>query len=184
MKLSVILKIALIALKTNKFRATLTILGIVIGITAIILTMSLGAGAEKLILNEVAGLGAETVIIRPGREPRGPSDFGDTLFSDSLKSRDLELLRKKSNVPDLIDVMPLVIVPGNVVYEGETFRPSIMGGSANFMAEAFNIFPAEGDTFSDDDVRQRADRGKYGADHGRSMSRDAISRPGQDRNGQ
>jgi len=156
MNLSVILKIALTSLRTNKFRATLTILGIVIGITSIILTMSLGAGAEKLILNEIAGLGAETVVIRPGREPRGPSDFGDTLFSDSLKIRDLELLRKKGNVPDLIDVMPLVIVPGNVAYEGETFRPSILGGSANFMAEAFNIFPAEGDTFSDDDVRQRA----------------------------
>lgn len=86
---------ALSGLKSNKTRSGLTILGIVIGITSIMLIMSIGQGAESLILNEIGGLGAETIVIRPGQEPRGPSDFADTLFSDSLKSRDLNALRKK-----------------------------------------------------------------------------------------
>jgi len=156
MKLFAILKIALTALKTNKFRAALTILGIVIGITAIILTMSIGAGAEKLILGEISSLGAETIVIRPGKEPTGPSDFGDTLFSDSVKQRDIESLKKKSNVPDLVDVMPLVMVPGSVSFGGETYRPSIIGGSASFITDVYNIFPDEGTIFSESDIRQRA----------------------------
>lgn len=156
MTINTLLKIAFKALRTNKFRTILTILGIVIGITAIILTMSMGAGAEKLILGEIAGLGAETVVIRPGKEPTGPSDFGDTLFSDSLKKKDIKLLRNKNNVPDLADIMPSVIVPGNVSLGGETFRPMIMGGSAEFMAKTFDIFPAKGTVFYEDDIRQKA----------------------------
>ena len=79
-------KTSLIGVKTNKSRSALTILGIVIGITSIILMMSIGQGAENLILDEVAGFGAETIVVRPGQEPTGPTDIGETLFSDSLKS--------------------------------------------------------------------------------------------------
>jgi len=147
---------ALSGLKSNKTRSGLTILGIVIGITSIMLIMSIGQGAESLILNEIGGLGAETIVIRPGQEPRGPSDFADTLFSDSLKSRDLNALRKKSNVPDLVSLMPAVIVPGSVSYEGETFRPQTFGGSAEFFADTFQIFTDKGVLFSESDIRQRA----------------------------
>lgn len=150
------LKIALVGLRTNKSRSALTILGIVIGITSIILMMSIGQGAENLILNEIGGLGAETIVIRPGREPSGPSDFGDTLFADSLKVRDIEALKRKSNVPDLVDIMPTVIVPGSVAYQGETFRPTIFGGVAEFFSETFNVYPEAGVLFDESDVRQRA----------------------------
>ena len=147
---------ALTGLKTNKSRSGLTILGIVIGITSIILMMSIGQGAENLILNEIAGLGGETVVIRPVREPTGPSDVGDTLFADSLKSRDLAALLRKENVPDLVKAMPAVIVPGSVSYEGETYRPTIFGGSVEFFADTFNIFPEEGVLFDEDDIKARA----------------------------
>ena len=60
-------KTAFGGLKTNKTRSGLTILGIVIGITSIILMMSIGQGAENLILNEISGFGAETIAIRPGQ---------------------------------------------------------------------------------------------------------------------
>src|SRR3990167_8263585 len=85
----------------NKGRAALTVLGIVIGIAAIMLMMSLGRGAENLILGEIGVLGGEMIIVRPGKEPRGPADAGAALLSDSLKDRELELLRNKSLVPDL-----------------------------------------------------------------------------------
>ena len=65
-------KTALKSLRVNKSRSGLTILGIVIGISAIILMMSIGEGAQELILNEISGLGAETIVIRPGKEPRPP----------------------------------------------------------------------------------------------------------------
>jgi len=112
------LKTAITGLRSHKSRSLLTILGIVIGISSIILMMSIGQGAEDLILNEISGLGAETIVVRPGREPKGPSDIADTIFTESLKKRDIELLKKKSNVPDLVEIMPVVIVPGSVSYGG------------------------------------------------------------------
>ncbi|MCR4306412.1 MAG: ABC transporter permease, partial [Candidatus Yonathbacteria bacterium] len=63
-----IIKTSLTALKVNKVRSGLTILGIVIGVTAIILIMSIGKGAEELILGEIGGLGADMIVIRPGKE--------------------------------------------------------------------------------------------------------------------
>jgi len=150
------LKTALGGLHANKTRSALTILGIVIGITAIMLMMSIGRGAENLILNEISGLGAETIVVRPGKEPKGPSDIGGTLFADSLKKRDVELLRRKENVPELVDLMPALLVPGSVSYGGETFTPVIFGGSAEFFAGAFNMYPEEGVLFDESDIRGRA----------------------------
>ena len=157
MKLTYIAKTATIGLKTNKSRSALTILGIVIGITSIILMVSIGEGAEQLILGEIAGLGAETVVVRPGREPSGPTDLAETLFSDSLKDRDVEALKRKGNVPDLVDIMPVLAVPGSVSYEGETYRSAqVLGGSAEFWAKAFDIYPTEGVVFDEQDIRSRA----------------------------
>ena len=52
---------ALVALRTNKIRSILTVLGIVIGITSIILIMSIGKGAENLIIGQISGMGAEAI---------------------------------------------------------------------------------------------------------------------------
>lgn len=147
--------IALHGLRTNRFRSILTILGIVIGITAIIMMMSIGRGAENLILGEINRIGAESIIIRPGREPSGPSDFAETILSDSLKKKDIELLRKKTNVPNAVEVMPLVIVTGSVSYKGETFRPFILGSSAEFMVNAYDIRTIAGVMFDDTDIRRQ-----------------------------
>ena len=150
------LKTSLIGLRANRSRSALTILGIVIGITSIILMMSVGEGAENLILNEVAGFGAETIAIRPGQEPTGPSDIAGTLFSDSLKKRDVELLMRKENVPDLVKITTAVIVPGAVSFEGETYRPTIFGGSVEFFADILNMTPAQGRFYSDLEIKARA----------------------------
>ena len=77
-----VFRVALRGLSTNKSRSALTILGIVIGITAIIVIMSVGKGAQSLILSQVQGLGSKTIAVLPGRPPSGPSDFAQ-LFSDS-----------------------------------------------------------------------------------------------------
>ncbi|GMQ94904.1 MAG: ABC transporter permease [Patescibacteria group bacterium] len=148
--------IAFDGLKTNKSRSALTILGIVIGITAIMLIVSIGHGAEKLILEQLGGMGADLIVVRPGKEPKGPSDIADTLFADSLKNSDVVALGKKSNVPDIVEIVPAVIVSGNVSRGGETFRPAMFGWSAEFMSEVFDIYPEEGVPFSESDIRGKA----------------------------
>jgi len=156
MKLLHTIKVAITGLRAHTSRSILTILGIVIGITAIMLIMSIGSGAENLILGQIGGMGVETIAIRPGQEPTGPTDIADTLFADSLKDRDVEALRKKSNVPGLVSISPAVVVPGSVSYQGETFRPTIMGWSAEFLGEMFDVYPARGSFYDDVDIRQRA----------------------------
>ena len=143
-------------LMVNKSRSLLTMLGIIIGITAIILIVSIGKGAEQLILSQIQGMGADIVVIRPGRQPSSLTDLTDTIFADSLKTRDVVALRKKSNVPELIDVVPAVIVPGNISYRGKTYRPMMFGWSAEFMGRIMNIFPERGSYFDDNDIRTRA----------------------------
>ncbi len=150
---------ALTGLRTNKTRAFLTVLGIVIGITAIILVISLGQGAKKLILSQVQGLGSNTVVVIPGRQPKGPSDFAN-IFLDSLKDRDLESLANKSNMPDAEDVMPIVFGPVRLAYENETYQATVLGGGStevnNVIGHIFDIYPEIGAHFSADDVRSRA----------------------------
>ncbi len=146
---------ALKGLGTHKSRSALTVLGIVIGITAIILIMSLGAGAQDLILGQIQGMGSKTIVVIPGREPTGPSDAAQT-FSDSLKERDLGALERKENVPTLDTVMPIVFGGDTGVYEGETYRLTIFGATG-LIAKIFDLAPSEGVFFSDEDVRGRAD---------------------------
>lgn len=149
-------KTALIGLKTNKSRSILTALGIVIGITSIILMMSIGEGAQRLILGEISGLGAETIIVRPGKEPSGPSDVAELLFSNSLKKRDLDSLLKKNNVPLLVEAVPAMFVPGSISYESETYRATVFGSDVEFFAKTFDVYPDRGTVFDEDDIRQNA----------------------------
>ena len=155
MKLIYSFKTALRGLETNKSRSMLTILGIVIGITAIILVMSLGQGAEGLILGQIQGLGSRTIVIIPGREPKGPTDAAQ-MFSDSLKEKDFEALKKKENVPTLAKIMPVVFGGESSAYHNETYRLTIFGATDLIMS-IFDLAPAEGVFFTDEDIRGRAD---------------------------
>lgn len=155
MNLAHSLKNAATGLKTNRVRSFLTILGIVIGVTAIILVMSLGAGAQKLILAQVQGLGTKTIAIIPGRQPKGPSDAAQ-IFSDSLKEKDLAALQKKENVPRLAQIMPVVFGGQTAQYDSNTYRLTIFGGN-EVMARIFDLALDEGRFLSEDDVKGRSD---------------------------
>lgn len=154
MRLKYTIKTAFRGLKTNKSRSILTILGIVIGITAIILIASLGAGAQDLILNQVQGIGSRTIAVRPGRQPTGPSDSAQ-IFSDSLKKRDLDALAKKSNVPTADVVMPLVFGGDSALYGNQKYHLTIFGVT-DAIEDIFDIDISEGAFFTEEDIRAKA----------------------------
>ncbi len=162
------IKIASGGLKTNKTRSSLTILGIVIGVTAIIMVVSLGQGAENLILGQIQGIGAKTIGIVPGRTPKGPTDVIATL-SASLKQRDLDLLSRKENLPHQDGIMPIVFGSETASYEGETYALNIFGGT-EMMAEIYDAFPSEGRNLNEDDVRGYADVVILGAKAAKELS--------------
>ncbi len=143
-------KTSLTGLTTNRSRSFLTILGIVIGITAIMLVVSLGAGAQNLILGEVQGLGTNTIAIIPGQISTSPSNVS-ALYSDSLKPKDVTALLNKSNVPDLVSLMPVVIGSDPASYGSNTYQVTVFGAT-DLMASIFNLVPAEGQFFDQSDV--------------------------------
>ncbi|MCK5592084.1 MAG: ABC transporter permease [Candidatus Pacebacteria bacterium] len=149
-------KTAYTGLLSNKPRSFLTMLGIIIGIAAIILIVSIGKGAEQLILNQVEGMGADMIVLRPGKQPTGFSDISGTLFADSLKEKDVKALFKKGNAPDLISAAPAVVVTGNVSYGRELYTPTMFGWSAEFMADMFNVYPEQGVLYGEDEINQKA----------------------------
>src|SRR3989344_2802587 len=155
MRIKYLFSTAISGLAAHKFRSFLTILGIIIGITSIIIVMSTGEGAQNLILGQIQGIGTKTIAVIPGREPKGPSDSAQ-IFSDSLKEKDIELLRKKSNVPAAQKIMPILFGGDTGVYGSETYRLTVFGGS-EFIVDVFDIKIESGAFFSEDDVRSRAD---------------------------
>jgi putative ABC transport system permease protein len=149
-------KTAFRGLGTQKSRSILTILGIVIGITAIILVMSLGEGMQNLILRQIQGMvGSRVIEIGPGRQPKGPSDFM-SIFSDSLKQKDVEALSKKNNVPYLNKIMPLVFGSESAAFGNETYQVTFYGmtDAAN---EMYSIDMGEGRFLAEEDVKSYAD---------------------------
>jgi putative ABC transport system permease protein len=154
MRFHYITKTAITGLVTHKSRSALTIIGIVIGITSIILVMSLGEGAQNLILGQVKGLGATTVTVIPGKISFGPSQAASTM-NDSLKEKDLSLLKMKANVPNATYVMPMVVGSGKAVYGSNVYQVAVFG-SGELVPEIFSIIPDDGYFFSEDDVRSRS----------------------------
>ncbi|MDE2188660.1 MAG: ABC transporter permease [Patescibacteria group bacterium] len=155
-------KTSFTGLRTNRSRSILTILGIVIGITAIMLVVSLGAGAQNLILGEVQGLGTNTIAIIPGQVSTSPSNVS-ALYSDSLKPADVTALLNKSNVPDLISLMPVVIGSDVAAYGSNTYSVTIFGAT-DLIANIFNLNPAEGQFFDPSDVTSLSNVVVIGAD--------------------
>ena len=154
MKLRHSIKTAVIGLTTHKSRSALTIIGIVIGITSIILVMSLGQGAQNLILGQVKGLGATTIIALPGKLSFGPSTAAQ-IINDSLKERDLKLLKTKANVPHAKYVMPMVVGAGKAVYGNQVYQVAVFG-SGELVPDIFNLIPDKGIFFSQDDVTSQS----------------------------
>lgn len=152
---------ALAGLHTNRLRSLLTILGIVIGVAAIILIVSLGKGAQALILDQIQGMGPRTIVVIPGREPSGPTDAAQ-IFSDSLKEGDLDALKKPVNVPGAENITPILFGGETAAYKNDTFRMTIFGGDTALF-NVFDVDLAEGVFFSDTDVRARASVAVIGA---------------------
>jgi len=150
-----IIKIASAGLLANKTRSGLTILGIVIGITSIMVVMSLGEGAQNLILSEIQSMGAKVIEVRAGREPKGITDVLQ-MFGDSLREKDLIALRKKENLPHAQTVEPLLFGSANAVFEDQSFAPTIYGIGERFTS-LYNIEVGRGRGITEDDVKGRAD---------------------------
>jgi putative ABC transport system permease protein len=129
-----VLKVVWESFRTNKIRSFLTILGIVIGIGSVIVIVSLGAGAQDLILNQIESVGSNLVGVLPGASdeegiPAGL--FGITITT--LKYEDALALNNKNLVPNVTAACAYVKGIDTISSKNESITGDFMGVSANYV---------------------------------------------------
>ncbi len=125
------LKIAIRALRTNKMRSFLTMLGIIIGIAAVIAMMAVGAGARHVISQQIASIGSNIILVIPGSTTSGGLRTGSggaqTLTSDDVKAI-------MNECPSVEMAAPTTRSSGLVVYGNMNWSTVIMGTTPEFLA--------------------------------------------------
>ncbi|MFH1457526.1 MAG: ABC transporter permease [Patescibacteria group bacterium] len=117
-------------LRANKNRTVLTVLGIVIGIAAVIVIMSVGSGAQSLILNQISSLGTDLVSVTPGyTDKNGPPATVFGIQVTTLKESDTQALSKIHEVKNIGSYVEGI---ANVQYENQNFDVKVIGVSADY----------------------------------------------------
>jgi putative ABC transport system permease protein len=129
------IKLSTRSLLANKTRSFLTMLGIIIGVSAVIVIMAVGGGAQSLILSQVETLGATTVTVIPGKsEENGPPAFVMGISITSLTYEDAQALLKKSNVPHIIDASIYYSSTKNVSWRSRSVSSKIYGTNVGHLS--------------------------------------------------
>jgi putative ABC transport system permease protein len=97
------LLLALREIRRNALRSSLTILGIVIGVAAVITMVSLGGGATAQVANQIRSLGSNLLSVRPGQQPRGPGGIRQS--GRLFEMKDVEAIERE--VPGLAAIAPI-----------------------------------------------------------------------------
>jgi len=122
------IKIASTALLANKARSFLTMLGIIIGVAAVIIIMAVGAGAQQLILSQVESLGSNTISIMPGKsEENEPPASVMGIAVTSLTYEDAQALLKNKNAPHITAVSTYINGVENVTWKSNSYNTDISG---------------------------------------------------------
>jgi len=147
MKFSDPVKIAYRSLTAAKLRFFLTVLGIVIGVAAVILVMSIGASAQALIFSQVAKVGSNLVGVLPGAsQENGPPASALGIVTTTLKNGDLAAMRETRNVPNLVATSGYVSGSASIESPGVTLQTSYQGVSPEVVSVE-NMEVAEGRFF-------------------------------------
>ncbi|MEZ4156756.1 MAG: ABC transporter permease [Candidatus Paceibacterota bacterium] len=145
---------ALRALRVNKGRSFLTMLGIIIGISSFILVNSLGAGAQSLILDQVRRIGSNLVAVLPGAsEENGPPAGVFGIQITTLKREDIEVLAK--NIPAVEASTGYVQGAEIMTFENESRAYSYFGTMATYPLVQ-NSSVEKGRFFSEEEERSGA----------------------------
>ena len=144
-------KTATRSLTYGKMRSILTMLGIVIGISSIIVLMSIGQSAQNLILGQVQSIGSNLIIITPGA-PSGkgfsPPASVQGIIITTLQQRDIDALERE---PSVRAAVPLVSGQAEAVYGNNNKTVSYQGVTAD-MFPVRNLTVGKGLTFTKGDV--------------------------------
>src|SRR5438270_863436 len=152
MELMEILKIALRALSRNKLRSALTMLGIVIGVGAVIAMVGIGNGAQKEVQNRIAAMGTNLLYVSAGSVNKGGARTG-VGGTQTLVSSDLTAIVREA--PAVANVAPSSSASTQLVYGNQNWATTVTGTEPQYFdIRAWEM--ARGASFTDDDVRTAA----------------------------
>ena len=138
------------SLVANKLRSLLTMLGIIIGVAAVIALVSIGNGVKQDIENSISSLGSNLLVVLPGA-PRTPGARPSQGSMKSLKISDYEAIAKLEGVKA---ASPMTNGSYVVIYQNKNWTTSVAGVNANFQ-DVNNWTMTSGRFFSDKNVQNR-----------------------------
>ncbi len=151
MKTARLLLTSMTGLRRNLLRATLTTLGIMIGVAAVIAMVEIGQGSAKVVAKTISSMGSNTLLIIPGTAASGGVSFGAGSVM-TLTPQDAEALIREATT--LRAVAPIVRTRGQVVYGNKNWVPSSVTGTTPTYLQVQNWEGlTAGEMFTEQDVR-------------------------------
>lgn len=153
MNYSNLFKIAMRAIAANKLRSFLTMLGIIIGVASVIAMMAIGQGSKKSIQANIAEMGSNMIMIRPGQD-KGPGGAQQNASDmQTLKLKDYEALKEQAKY--LSAISPSVNSSGQFINGNNNTPSTIYGISPDYM-QIRQQKVKDGEMFTDEEVRSSA----------------------------
>jgi putative ABC transport system permease protein len=121
------LRTAIEALNARRMRTALTMLGILIGISAVMLIVGLGLGAQRAITDQINALGSNMIIVTPGQTTSSSSGFRGGAQTTSLTTRDAQLLADRSVAPNVAAVAPTSTTQAALRSSDTTWTSAVVG---------------------------------------------------------
>jgi len=141
------LLLAIRAIRRNLLRSFLTVLGIVIGVAAVVTMVTLGNGATRMVSESISSLGSNLLVLRPSMRLGPGSDAAGPV---SFKMQDVDALREQ--IPGLKAVAPSVSRTITLVSDAKNWSSSVVGTSNEYFTTG-NWNLADGRIFTDDELR-------------------------------
>jgi len=146
------IRVALKALRRNKLRSLLTVLGVVIGVCAVITLVNMGGGAQISIEQAISGLGTNLIVIFPGSVTKGGMRTGYGSVT-TLTVEDAHAIQEECFAVQM--VTPIVSTAAQVVYQNQNWGTSVFGVSPDY--QRIKNWPLEqGEFFTAQDVNAAA----------------------------
>src|SRR5215510_6678405 len=149
MNLAAIIKVAIRALNRNKLRTALTMLGIIIGVGAVIVLVSIGQGAQTMVLDSMSSMGTNMMFIMPGTMTFGGASMG-LGAANTLTDEDVFAMERE--IPTIAAASPMVRAGGQLVFGNQNWFVQISGSNEKF-PKIRNWAIDQGEFFTDADVR-------------------------------
>jgi len=146
------ISVALSALRANKLRSLLTMLGIVIGVAAVIAMVALGTGAQQAVKDRISSLGTTLLTVMPGQQ-RG---MGVVIADQQTKLTMADAKAIEERAPNIIAVQPEMNRNLQVTYVNKNAQAQIVGTTANYLeVRKYKIASGRMFTRAEDEGRQR-----------------------------